>query len=119
MILILGGMAAGKRTYARTLGYTDADMARAVLDERPVLYDLQDMVALNPAGADALLPALSKKGAVLCCEVGSGVIPVDPAERAAREATGRLCILLAQRAERVVRIVCGIPVILKETESKL
>ena len=37
---------------------------------------------------------------------------MDP-ERAAREAAGRLACLLAQRADAVVRVFCGIPVVLK------
>ena len=46
-------------------------------------------------------------------ELAGGVVPVDPDERAAREAAGRLGCLLAQRAERVVRVFCGLPVVLK------
>ena len=41
------------------------------------------------------------------------VVPVDKNERAAREAAGRLGCLLAQRADAVVRVFCGIPVYLK------
>jgi len=49
----------------------------------------------------------------LCSEVGSGIIPTDRTERIAREATGRLCVLLAQRASCVVRMVCGVPTVIK------
>ena len=49
----------------------------------------------------------------LATEVGGGVVPIDPSERAAREAAGRLSCLLAQRAERVVRVFCGLPMVLK------
>ena len=52
---------------------------------------------------------------MIATEVGGGVVPVDPAERAAREAAGRLSCLLAQRAEAVVRVFCGIPTVLKGT----
>ena len=52
MILITGGVASGKRTYARrALGYTDEQMADAVLDARPVLYNLQNLVARTPQNA--------------------------------------------------------------------
>ena len=50
---------------------------------------------------------------MLCREVGSGVIPMDKADRDWREATGRLCCALAQEATAVIRIVAGIPVALK------
>lgn len=118
MILVIGAAASGKRAYAASLGFSAEDMADAVLDKRLVLHNLQALVAHDPAGAPALLPALTEKALVLCDEVGCGVIPEDPAARAARVATGRLCILLAQRAKRVVRLVCGIPSVLYEAAEK-
>ena len=45
--------------------------------------------------------------------VGCGVVPLDPAERAWREEVGRLCCALAQKAERVERIFCGLSMVLK------
>jgi adenosylcobinamide kinase/adenosylcobinamide-phosphate guanylyltransferase len=113
MILVIGAIASGKIEYVRSLGYSDCDIANAVLDERPVLNNLQDMVFSDPTGSDALYEALVQKNVVICNEVGSGIIPAERAEREAREATGRLCNRLAQAAERVVRLVCGIPVVIK------
>lgn len=113
MILIVGGEGAGKRTYAKSLGYTDDDMADGVLDNRPVIYHTERLVFAGPEGADELLEPLREKEVVICCEVGSGVIPVDWRERRGREQTGRLCVRLAKEAETVVRLVCGIPTAIK------
>lgn len=113
MILILGGAASGKRTYLDSLGYGPEDISDGVLDERKVLYGLEKLVFADPEGAEGLLPALLEKEAVACSEVGSGVIPLQYEQRRAREATGRLCVLLAQRADRVVRLVAGIPTVIK------
>lgn len=113
MILILGGAASGKRAYLASLGYGEEQIADGVLDDKQVLYGLEKLVAQDPAGAEGLLPDLLKKEAVACCEVGSGVIPVSYEARQAREATGRLCIRLAARAQTVVRMVAGIPVVIK------
>jgi len=113
MILVVGAIASGKKEYVKSLGYSDSDIADAVLDGRPVLYNLQDMVFFDPEGSGNLYDALLKKEVVICSEVGSGIIPVDDTERKAREATGRLCNRLAQAAERVVRLVFGIPVVIK------
>ena len=41
------------------------------------------------------------------------VVPLDAQERAWREAVGRMSCELASQAETVVRMVCGIPVVLK------
>lgn len=114
MILIIGGFAAGKRTYVKeAYGYTDDDMADGVLNDKPVIFNLQDLVKDDRAGAQALIPALCQKEVVICNEVGSGIVPMTKEDRNMREATGRLCILLAKEAQRVVRIVCGLPVVLK------
>ena len=45
--------------------------------------------------------------------LGGGVVPVSPDQRQGREAAGRLACLLAQQAETVVRVCCGLPQVLK------
>ena len=67
----------------------------------------------DPESAKTLLPRLLEKKFVLCCEVGSGVIPMEKEDRAYREAVGRLCVRLAAEASAVVRVVAGIPTVLK------
>lgn len=114
MILITGGVASGKRTYARrVLGFTDEQMADAVIDERPVVYNLQGLVARAPENAQALFDALREKDVVIVCEVGSGIVPMERSEREAREQTGRLVNRLAAEADHVIRMVCGLPQVLK------
>ena len=113
MILVVGGRASGKREYVSSLGYTAEQMADAVLDEKPVLLNLQDMVMADSENAPALLPELLKKEVVVCDEVGSGVIPMGKERRLGREATGRLCCRLAEQATKVVRMVSGIPTVIK------
>lgn len=107
MIFITGPLYGGKRDYAcELLGCTPEELAgRAV-------WDVQERAA-GCADLDALADELSQYETVIAAEVGGGVVPVDPDERAAREAAGRLACLLAQRAERVVRVFCGLPVVLK------
>ena len=45
---------------------------------------------------------------ILCDEIGNGIVPADPLERAYRERVGRILVQLAKRAEEVERILCGI-----------
>ena len=113
MILIVGGAASGKYTYLTSLGYKPEDIADGVLDGRKALYGLEKLVAADPDQMDDLLPALLEKEVVACSEVGSGVIPMHFEQRRAREATGRLCVQLAARADKVVRMVAGIPMVIK------
>ena len=113
MILILGGKGAGKREFVRSLGYSDDEMSRDVGASAPVVTDLEETVRENPEHAAALLPALLAKEVVICCEVGSGVIPLAREDRFFRETTGRLTVQLAREAEAVVRITAGLPMALK------
>ena len=113
MILVIGARCSGKREYVKGLGYTDGEIADAEMDSRPVVMNLQDMVAKGPEKAMDLLPELLEKDVVICCEVGSGVIPLERSDRDMREATGRLCVALARHADKVVRLVAGIPVVIK------
>ena len=46
-------------------------------------------------------------------ELGCGVVPMDPFERKYRETAGRICTDLAAYSTTVIRILAGIPVVLK------
>lgn len=46
---------------------------------------------------------------IICDEIGNGIVPIDPFERVYRERTGRILIGLAESADEVERIICGIP----------
>ena len=107
MIFITGPLYSGKREFARTLMHWD----ETALAEHAV-WDVQNLAA-GAADLGQLADELAKKEVVIATEVGGGVVPADPEERAAREAAGRLACLLADRADRVIRVFCGIPTVLK------
>lgn len=113
MILILGGEGAGKRSFALSLGYFEDDFTCDVYSDKPVLINLEKILREDCACADDIFAMLCKKSVVTCCEVGSGIIPLDKHEREYRETTGRLCVRLAREAGCVVRMTAGIPMILK------
>ena len=114
MILIVGGLACGKRAYVQSeYSFSLQDMADAVLDDKPVLYNLQDLIARDQGSAAALLPQLAQKQIVICNEIGCGIVPASYADRNYRETVGRVCVELARRAEKVIRICSGIPAVLK------
>ena len=107
MIFVIGPLYAGKRAYlAQALG-----LSREELAERAV-WDVQELARSAP-DLRALAEDLSRREIVVATEVGGGVVPLDPAERAAREAAGRLSCLLAERADTVIRVCCGLPQVLK------
>ncbi|MFQ7854168.1 MAG: bifunctional adenosylcobinamide kinase/adenosylcobinamide-phosphate guanylyltransferase [Flavonifractor plautii] len=99
MILIIGGAGQGKLDYVlQKTGYGPAQVARTPEEARtrPVFAGLEDWPELDET---ALLEA-NPDVILICDEVGCGVVPVEPAQRARREAVGRLCCRLAERAER-------------------
>ncbi len=49
-----------------------------------------------------------KNCVIISDEVGNGIVPADSFEREYREQAGRLLIRLAQKAEGVERVICGI-----------
>ncbi len=46
-------------------------------------------------------------------ELGYGIVPIDRFDREYRELDGRICTCLAARAQEVVRVVCGMGVVIK------
>ena len=112
MILVIGGLCQGKLDYVlRKTGLGPEAVAYKPEEalERPVFYGLENWPDLDVAQLLAANPGI----VLICREVGCGVVPVDPGQRAWREAAGRLCCRLAERAERVERIFCGLPLALK------
>ena len=91
----------------QALGWSEEDLSQKAA------WDVQDLAA-QAEDLEALADDLSAQYPVLIAtEVGGGVVPMDPAQRVAREAAGRLACLLAQRAESVIRVCCGLPQALK------
>lgn len=122
MELILGGVGQGKRAYAfQKYGFSEKDVFLSPSDHqnRPLFDHLEAWVKAtlsdgrDPAAELEAFLAQGFDGVILCDEVGCGVVPAHPEERAWREAVGRLCCALAQRASTVTRVFCGLPMTLK------
>ena len=111
MIFITGPLFSGKKDVAKALMHWDDEAL-----SKNAVWDVQDLVSQN-VDLQTLSETLSQKQVVIATEVGAGVVPADPKERAQREAAGRLCCLLAQKADTVIRVFCGIPTILKGEAS--
>jgi len=112
MILVVGGVASGKREFvSRTFGYSGEQITSAHIDNKPVIYDVQEL--LRNERSESVLTSLLQKQVVICNEVGSGIVPMEESERQWREEVGRLCCRLAEQAMTVVRVCCGIPHVIK------
>ncbi|MDD6154119.1 MAG: bifunctional adenosylcobinamide kinase/adenosylcobinamide-phosphate guanylyltransferase [Eubacteriales bacterium] len=128
MILITGGAYQGKLDYAKEiLGAGDEDVFTCGADDMRIDFDKkiidgvdQFVLACVRAGADPeaeaakVLPLLQDK-VVTCTDISQGVVPMDKTERAWREGTGRFVTALGRHADKVVRMFCGIPEVVKDT----
>ena len=77
-----------------------------------LIFQAGEYICREGAALDRLLrerPGVT----ILCREVGCGVSPMDEGDRIWRERVGRVCCELAKRAGHVVRLCCGLPMVLK------
>lgn len=103
-VLLIGGAYQGKSALAKRL-YPDLPLAENLhLLVRQVLEQNKDPLAL-------LDNCIGK--AVTCDEIGCGIVPISRADEDWREAVGRLCCAVAERADAVVRVTAGVPQYIK------
>lgn len=51
---------------------------------------------------------------IITNELGYGVVPVDAFDRTYRETTGRICTEIAAVCEQVIRVSCGLGMVIKD-----
>lgn len=51
---------------------------------------------------------------IITNELGYGVVPVDAFDRTYRETTGRVCTEIAAVCEQVIRVSCGLGMVIKD-----
>lgn len=123
MIFIVGGAFSGKRDYAeKCFGAADFASGNEPFDrlcKADAVYDFQlfaERCEKNGLDAFAETERLIEKNPrviIIADEIGCGVVPVEKSDRDLRELCGRLNCILAERADKVVRVVCGIGRVMK------
>lgn len=106
MILIIGGTAQGKTRYARKL----AKEGWHIEDDfhLKVKAALQNNTDPLEEAKNLLRQHDPHKLIVVSNEMGYGIVPIDPFEREYREKNGRVNCYLAEYAEQVIRVICGL-----------
>ena len=108
MIFVTGPKFSGKREYIKSaLNLSDEEFA-----ERAV-WNVEELVSEKAVTLEAIADELALKEIVIADEIGCGLVPLDASEREKRERAGRLACMLAERADTVIRVVCGCPQILR------
>lgn len=130
MKLIIGGAfqgksAAAKETFpgidwcdGRTCGMEEIFTCGGIFHlEAYIRRRLKESPDMEAEGFVNLLEEKNPQAVLVSDEVGCGLVPVDAFDRKYRELTGRICTCIAERADTVIRVVCGIPTVLKENET--
>ena len=125
MKLMIGGIFSGKYERLLSLGLKPdqiedgSEISYEDAFQKPALHKLNFLIRrLLADGVDAqefVLRKIAEHPDILlaCDEVGGGIVPIEKEEREYREAVGRICCKLAERAESVERIYCGLPTRIK------
>ena len=103
MIMIIGGYNQGKTAYAKC-NYTNADERIFYLNDWVKSLDKDENLEVIAHHLIAEHPDM------ICItdEVGKGLVPADRGERLFREKVGRVQISLAEKADEVIHVTCGI-----------
>ena len=125
MDLIIGGAYQGKLEYAvETYKFKESDVylctqENGISFERPCIQSVEEFVMYclrHGISAREIFEENRVKwqnSVLICREIFSGVVPVDPLIRQWRDETGRVLTWLSQEAETITRMFCGIPQKLK------
>ncbi|MGO5541565.1 bifunctional adenosylcobinamide kinase/adenosylcobinamide-phosphate guanylyltransferase [Blautia sp. HCP3S3_H10_1] len=124
MEMIIGGAFQGKSAYVKEqyseiVWKNGADIEKEELMTAEGVLDFQEFIRKElKAGNDlsnfAEELAVNNPDIILVSlEVGYGVVPMDAFDRKYREAVGRICTSLAAKSQKVIRVVCGIGMVIK------
>ncbi len=124
MEIYIGGYAQGKTAYIKEKypdkQVTDAEQATLqICEQAQILNHFHCFIRTFGADEEAAMHAamqIAEKNPdliLLCDEVGNGIIPLEQSERDYRELVGRVMCAMTARAQKVVRIVCGIGIQIK------
>ena len=124
MKMIIGGAFQGKAAFAKKeypeLAWVNGKEAdwEAVRDAKGILnfheFIRSEMQKDNDVSnlAEKLIQC-NPEVILVSDEVGYGVVPIDAFDRAYREVVGRICTKLAAYSSEVIRVVCGIGMVIK------
>ncbi len=127
MKLVIGGYSQGKLNYV--LQRSDTDIYTVLNGRLPDERQLQEMtvqgetlvinhfhswikerIVQGGKPEEEIFTFLAKNPEciIISDEIGNGIVPIDAFEREYRERTGRILVGLADQADEVVRVICGI-----------
>lgn len=127
MVMITGGAYQGKIAYVmRNLGVAESDITDGSVCELKELKNARCIrnyhELVKRIGEDCIdftkeLCRDNPDCIIIIDEIGCGIIPLEKCERVWRENVGRCGCIIASASETVVRVVCGVPSVIKDVTS--
>jgi adenosyl cobinamide kinase/adenosyl cobinamide phosphate guanylyltransferase len=124
MIMVTGGAYQGKTAYVtEKLGLAENDISDGAVCAVETLRTARCITnyheLVRRLGDECIsftqeLCRTNKEVIIIIDEIGCGIVPMEKSERVWRENAGRCGCIIAACSEKVIRMVCGIPVIIKE-----
>ena len=109
MILITGGVYQGKRALADKLAEENPGKME-ILDNCDKKIRQQLKEGHSPKEILELWAHENEESKILIFnDVSLGIVPIEKEERIFRETTGQVGVMLAEKADSVYRVFCGIP----------
>ena len=119
MILIIGGAYQGKLDYAKaafslapedifTCTGTEIDFSKPCVNALEEFCYACIQREMDPIAYVQEHREDWQNSILICNDLSSGVVPIDPVQRQWRHVNGRLCQYLAGQARQVSRIFCGL-----------
>ena len=119
MILIIGGAYQGKLDYAKaafslapedifTCTGTEIDFSKPCVNALEEFCYACIQQKMDPIAYVREHREDWQNSILICNDLSSGVVPMDPVDRRWRHAAGQLCQYLAGQAKQVSRIFCGL-----------
>ncbi|NLT10222.1 MAG: adenosylcobinamide kinase [Ruminococcus sp.] len=123
MVMITGGAYQGKTAYAMDyLGVLCDDIAdgrncdtESVKKARCIsnYHELVRRLGDDSISFTKELCSCNPDAVIIIDEIGCGIIPMEKADRVWRENVGRCGCIIAANSQKVIRMICGIPTLLK------
>ncbi len=104
MIFVVGGANQGKKAYVEKNFGKDYKIIENY--HKQVEREWKD--GKSPLKEAEKLLQSTGKLVIISNELGYGLVPIDKFEREYREINGRVNCYLAEQAEKVIRVICGI-----------
>ncbi len=127
MVMFTGGAYQGKTAYVmRNFNIDESDIADGrscnieALKTARCIKNYHELV--KRLGDDCIsftenLCKSNNSAVIIIDEIGCGIVPMEKSERVWRENVGRCGCIIAANSETVVRMVCGLPSVIKGGKS--